>query len=73
MVTVEIIRKLKELPAEYSRIIENYLDFLSSQVSKAKKKSSGIRKQRIPGLAKGKLWIAPDFDAPLDDMKEYME
>ena len=27
-----------------------------------------------PGLAKGMItFIAPDFDAPLDDMKEYME
>ena len=27
-----------------------------------------------PGLGKGMItFIAPDFDAPLDDMKEYME
>jgi prevent-host-death family protein len=27
-----------------------------------------------PGLCKGMItYIAPDFDAPLDDMKEYME
>ena len=26
-----------------------------------------------PGFAKGKFWMAPDFDAPLDDFKEYME
>lgn len=25
------------------------------------------------GSAKGKIWMAPDFDAPLDDFKEYME
>jgi prevent-host-death family protein len=24
-------------------------------------------RQRIPGTAKGKIWIAPDFDAPLPD------
>lgn len=24
-------------------------------------------KQRVPGTAKGKIWIAPDFDAPLPD------
>ncbi|RIK38251.1 MAG: type II toxin-antitoxin system prevent-host-death family antitoxin [Chloroflexi bacterium] len=23
--------------------------------------------QRLPGTAKGKIWIAPDFDAPLPD------
>ena len=27
-----------------------------------------------PGLGKGMItYMAPDFDAPLDDMKEYME
>jgi antitoxin (DNA-binding transcriptional repressor) of toxin-antitoxin stability system len=25
------------------------------------------------GTAKGKIWMAPDFDAPLEDFKEYME
>ena len=27
-----------------------------------------------PGLCKGMItYVAPDFDAPLEDMKEYME
>ena len=25
------------------------------------------------GTAKGKIWMAPDFDAPLEEFKEYME
>jgi len=25
------------------------------------------------GCMKGKMWMAEDFDAPLDDFKEYME
>ena len=25
------------------------------------------------GSAKGGIWMAPDFDAPLDEFKEYME
>jgi len=24
------------------------------------------------GALKGEIWMAPDFDAPLDDFKEYM-
>ena len=27
--------------------------------------------QRVPGTGKG-VWIAPDFDAPLEDFAEYM-
>ena len=25
-----------------------------------------------PGSARGRIWLADDFDAPLDDFKEYM-
>jgi prevent-host-death family protein len=25
-----------------------------------------------PGSARGQIWMADDFDAPLDDFKEYM-
>jgi antitoxin (DNA-binding transcriptional repressor) of toxin-antitoxin stability system len=25
------------------------------------------------GSAKGKIWMAPDFDAPLEEFREYME
>jgi antitoxin (DNA-binding transcriptional repressor) of toxin-antitoxin stability system len=25
------------------------------------------------GSARGKIWMAPDFDAPLEEFKEYME
>ncbi len=31
------------------------------------------RKRRKAGLLKGKIRMAEDFNAPLDDMKEYME
>ena len=27
--------------------------------------------QRVPGTGKG-IWMAPDFDAPLEDFAEYM-
>jgi prevent-host-death family protein len=29
-------------------------------------------RKRKPGSAKGKLWMAEDFDAPLEDFKDYM-
>ncbi len=41
-----------------------------AQVKKAERKSWPCR----AGTAKDTiLWIAPDFDAPLDDFKEYMD
>lgn len=29
-------------------------------------------KERIPGIDKGKVWMSPDFDAPLPEFEEYM-
>lgn len=31
-----------------------------------------VTKRRQRGSAKGQIWIAPDFDALLEDFKEYM-
>ncbi len=30
------------------------------------------RPRRVPGSAKGKIWMAPDFDEPLEEFKDYM-
>jgi hypothetical protein len=31
------------------------------------------KKRPVFGSGKGKMWIADDFDAPLDELREYME
>jgi len=31
-----------------------------------------VRRKPMYGCSKDKIWIANDFDAPLDDFKEYM-
>ena len=30
-----------------------------------------VRKRRQAGSAAGQIWMAPDFDAPLDDFQDY--
>jgi prevent-host-death family protein len=67
--------KLKELidklaPGEEVIITENHQPVakLIGESSKPKTPRPG------PGLGKGMItYMAPDFDAPLEDMKEYME
>lgn len=29
-------------------------------------------KQRRAGILEGKIWMSDDFDAPLDELKDYM-
>ena len=38
----------------------------------ARIESVSLKKPRFGCLA-GKIWMAPDFDAPLDDFKDYMK
>jgi len=72
MVTKETIQKLNRLPVEYSKAVESYIDFLLSQFANKQDTRSKTKAQRKPGLLKSKLWMMPDFDAPLKDMKDYI-
>lgn len=76
-ITVEEAQaKLKEIihqmtPGEELVITENQQP-VAKLVSEQPKPQPKQRPD--PGLGKGMItFIAPDFDAPLDDMKEYME
>jgi prevent-host-death family protein len=68
--------KLKDLihqlaPGDEIIITENAQP-VAKLVSGQPKPPPGLRPP--PGLGKGMItYIAPDFDAPLEDMKEYME
>ncbi len=67
MEPLQLYLKINYLPADLKSEVNNYIDFLLSKRQNEKKK-------RIPkfGCAKGKIYMSPDFDEPLDDFKEYM-
>ena len=59
--------KLEILPPDLKKEVSDFVDFLLEKSSRQKKKI-------VPkfGSAKGKIRMAPDFDAPIDDFKGYM-
>ena len=67
MSSLSIYTKLETLPKNLKQEVSDFIDFLMEKSTKKKKKV-------IPqfGSAKGKIKMSPDFDAPLDDFKEYM-
>ena len=67
MSSLSIYTKLETLPKNLKQEVSDFIDFLLE-------KSSTKKKKVIPqfGSAKGKIKMSPDFDAPLDDFKEYM-
>ena len=59
--------KLNTLPEKVRTEVIDFIHFLLSKNKKDFKKNSPKF-----GSAKGKFKMSPDFDAPLDDFKEYI-
>ncbi len=71
MTTALIEKKLSTIPSEYLNEVSIFLDYLSYKIA-ADKQHSLSHIKRTPGIMKGDIYIADDFDSPLDDFKEYM-
>jgi hypothetical protein len=66
----QLLLQIQQLPEQLKQEVLHYVEFLQkkynaqNQVNKPKKRKAGS--------ARGKYKLAPDFDAPLEDFKEYM-
>lgn len=61
-----VYEHLKQLPEP---LLAEVLDFV--QFLEQKRAHAGTHSSRKSGSAKGQVWIAEDFDAPLDDFRDY--
>ena len=67
----QIISLLHSLPKKYQQEAFHFLEFLQ-QKAKSEDQASA-QAPRKAGLRRGFIrYMAPDFDAPLDDMADYM-
>lgn len=62
-----LYHKINSLPENLKLEVQDFVDFLL-----AKSEKDIGKKARIFGCMKGKIKMAEDFDAPLEDFKEYM-
>jgi hypothetical protein len=65
--------QLSSLPEDVRKEVLDFIAFLMQRRVKQEAPKDQSRKTPIGGLAKGLVTIPKDFDAPLDDFKEYME
>ena len=70
MSDLAFLEKVKLMPPDYQQEVKDFIDFVWE-------KKMGLQADinptgRIPGLLKGKMWMAPDFDETPDDFKDYM-
>jgi histidinol phosphatase-like enzyme len=67
-----ILSQLHQLPEHLKVEVLHYIAFLIKEHANHQVHQTRKPKKRTFGSAKGKYQLAPDFDAPLDDFKEYM-
>ncbi len=66
MNTHSIQQEINSLPTNLKQEVYDFIAFLKTKV-----KSTAVIKEREIGVAKGKIKIAADFNAPLDEFKDY--
>jgi hypothetical protein len=68
MINETILEKVKKFPPQYQKEVEDFIEFIEE-----KKIAPVVKKPREFGSLKGFLiYMADDFDAPLEDFKDYM-
>jgi mRNA-degrading endonuclease RelE of RelBE toxin-antitoxin system len=68
---VLFLKKYQELPTTDQRLVSDFIEFLLQK--RKVQKPSTPQKKRILGRLSGQIWMSPDFDEPLDDLKEYTQ
>jgi hypothetical protein len=70
MSDADLFLKISSLPEDVRKQVLELIDRLMKDRAP---RPEPPRPKRKLGLLKGKIKISDDFDAPLDDMKDYME
>ena len=67
MNNVSLYNKINLLPENLKKEVQDFVEFLQTKANK------DLRKQpRAFGSLKGKITMSEDFDAPIEDFKDYM-
>jgi Protein of unknown function (DUF2281) len=67
----QVLERLQQLPEALQQQALQYLEGFVARHTKADATNPMSRKDLF-GIWQGQIWMADDFDAPLDDMQEYM-
>ncbi len=73
-----VIAKIRQLPEPQLKLVNGFLDVLlrvgeMHPVSHLSQSPATIKPKRTAGSTKGMIWMADDFNEPLEDFREYME
>jgi Protein of unknown function (DUF2281) len=72
MMSPELLSTLEKLPEPLQKEVLHYAEFLADKYSQDPAKNILPNKRRQAGTMKGVIVMSDDFDAPLEDLKDYM-
>jgi hypothetical protein len=74
MASFSLYTKLETLPSALKEEAKNFIEYLVDKTKKGKKEPKSNKNSNVPsfGSLKGKIHLSDDFDAPLDEFKDYM-
>lgn len=71
MASHSLYTKLETLPPALKEEAKNFIEYLLEKTKKQKSESKANKP--IFGSLKGKIHLSEDFDAPLDEFKDFMK
>ena len=67
-----ILEQIQRLPESLQQEALQYIEGLVAKHDRQAQTSGTVDRKDAFGIWKGQVWMADDFDAPLDDLQEYM-
>ena len=67
-----ILEQIQRLPESLQQEALRYIEGLVAKYDRQVQTTDIVERRNAFGIWKGLVWIADDFDAPLDDLLEYM-
>jgi Protein of unknown function (DUF2281) len=67
-----ILEQLQKLPEPMQKKALEYIEALVAEHHQGEKSENRMSRKDAFGIWKDQIWMAEDFDAPLEDLKEYM-
>ncbi len=75
-IETEILEMVSRMPESVKQEILHYAKYLFENYSQTEPEQADVEQPKKKrggfGILKGKIWMADDFDEPLEDLKEYM-
>jgi mRNA-degrading endonuclease RelE of RelBE toxin-antitoxin system len=71
-IETDILKNVEKLPESVKKALFEYTEFLVNRHFEEANKTEKPTKRGGLGIWKGKIWMADDFDEPLEDLKDYM-